>query len=374
MNATLKNDLNYLLLILLSALIFVLDLVTPIGTADGIGYIAVVLFTIRIEAKSATVTAIMACVILTVLGYFLSPSGENAYIGITNRVLSAAGIITAGVIIIRYKEALFSIRDKKNKLKEQVNERTAALEKSLDELRISLEKQEETNTLKTQFISTVSHEFRTPLATIQTSVFLINKYMELGDKEKQALHIDRIKRNIISLTEMMDDVLLVSRQGEQKVNALAEDLDISHLVSTTIDEMNVLVKKGQSIEYVYSGDDIFTFDHKVLLHIIENLISNAIKFSAPGQTINVSTEVTSGMLYLSVQDYGIGISEEDQKHLYERFFRAHNASNIQGTGLGLHIVYNYVKMFGGNIQCISKAGEGTKFVVGLNAVPSPVAA
>ena len=109
--------------------------------------------------------------------------------------------------------------------------------------------------------------------------------------------------------------------------------------------------------------DAVKVDKRLMANIVSNLLSNAIKFSPENSPIYLKYEKRDGTFFFSIKDSGIGIPEEDQQHLFQRFFRAKNASNIQGTGLGLNIVAKYLELMGGKISCESAIGEGTTFVV-----------
>ncbi|TAL63297.1 MAG: PAS domain-containing sensor histidine kinase [Bacteroidetes bacterium] len=257
-------------------------------------------------------------------------------------------------------------------LEKRVKERTMILEEAIselnqtkEELNDALQKEKELNDLKSRFVSMASHEFRTPLATILSSLSLATKYSEKGDKENQAKHINRIKTSIGNLTDILNDFLSISKFEEGKISASPEKLNIKEFVSELLKEVQSIVKTGQNLDYTHSGYAETVSDKKFLRHILLNLLSNAIKFSPEGKSIVLKTEVNKSHFIFSVKDSGIGISEEDQKHLFERFFRAHNATNIQGTGLGLNIVSKYVEMLDGTIDFKSALAKGTTFTIHL---------
>jgi signal transduction histidine kinase len=209
-----------------------------------------------------------------------------------------------------------------------------------------------------------SHEFRTPLATVLSSLSLVAKYGEQGEKDKQNKHITRIKTSVTHLTDILNDMLSISKLEEGAVSVSRENFDIKEFVLELIREMRPVCKPGQALNYNHTGEDTRVYlDKKILRHIIFNLISNAIKFSPENKEINVSTETKDDRTILSVQDSGIGIAKEDQKHLFERFFRGQNASNIQGTGLGLNIVAKYVEILDGAIEVDSELEKGTTFKI-----------
>ncbi len=260
-------------------------------------------------------------------------------------------------------------------LEKRVRDRTLILEEALQELgksredlKTALYQERELNELKTRFVSMASHEFRTPLATILSSLSLVSKYGELNDKEKQTKHIDRIKTAIVHLTDLLNDMLSLSKLEEGMVPVKMEEINLKELAGGLILEMQSISKPGQEIRYKHSGDTETVQDKKVLKHILFNLISNAIKFSPEGKPIDISVEADPQRLMITVKDSGIGISEHDQKHLFERFFRANNATHIQGTGLGLNIVAKYVELLDGKIKVESKLDAGTIFIVELPIV------
>ena len=128
-------------------------------------------------------------------------------------------------------------------------------------------------------------------------------------------------------------------------------------------DVKEILKPGQQLEFAHTGIDDFYTDKRLMKNIMLNLISNAIKFSPDDGVIEISCTNTTGQVVLSVKDSGIGISKEDQEHLFERFFRARNAANIQGTGLGLHIVSKYIELLNGKIELQSEENNGTIFTI-----------
>ncbi len=257
-------------------------------------------------------------------------------------------------------------------LEKRVKDRTMILEEALqqleisrEELRISLEKEKELNEMKSRFVSMASHEFRTPLATILSSLTLVSKYGELDQKEKQQRHIQRIKTSIAYLTDLLNDVLSISKLEEGKIRVSPENMDIEDFTEQVMQELQAVAKRGQQVVYQHTGTKMVTQDKKILRIIFFNLVSNAIKFSPEAYPVEVTTKATSNQLDITIKDSGIGISAEDQEHLFERFFRGNNVTNIQGTGLGLNIVARYLEILGGEIHVSSKLNEGTTFIIQL---------
>ncbi len=259
-----------------------------------------------------------------------------------------------------------------NELENRVKSRTMILEealheleKSREELKDALEKEKELNELKTRFVSMASHEFRTPLATILSSLSLARKYGENGDNDNQLRHINRIKSSVSHMTDILNDMLSLSKLEEGRIMVVPETIQLSDFISEIVQELQSVAKKNQTIQYFHNGLLEVFLDIKILKNILLNLISNAIKFSLDDKPIEVYSSVNKDEIVLKVIDHGIGIPEEDQEHLFERFYRAVNATNIQGTGLGLNIVAKYVELLNGTIIFESKLNVGTTFVIKL---------
>lgn len=257
-------------------------------------------------------------------------------------------------------------------LEKKVSDRTLvlretlhALEKSKDELAAALEKEKELNDLKTRFLSMASHEFRTPLSTILSSVTLISKYTQSEEQDKRDRHIHRIRESVNNLTYILEDFLCLGKIEEGKINANFEWDNISEFVEKICEEKQDIAKTGQHIVHVHEGELCGWMDKYIVRNILINLINNAIKFSPEHSTICVVSIVGNAQLILQVKDEGIGISKEDQQHLFDRFFRGSNAMNIQGTGLGLHIIARYLEIIDGKINFKSELGKGSNFTVTL---------
>ncbi len=257
-----------------------------------------------------------------------------------------------------------------NELENQVKKRTMILEEAINELEKTkielhnaLEKERVLNEMKSRFVSMASHEFRTPLATILSSLSLVKKYGELKEDEKQATHINKIKLSINNLTDILNDVLSVSKLDEGKVSYSPEEFELEEFIKETVADLQGLTKNGQKIIYQHKGKSLVWLDKKVLRHVLFNLVSNAIKFSEENKKILVSTSLQNKNLELLVSDEGMGIPKADQEHLFERFFRGRNATNIQGTGLGLNIVGKYIELMNGTIDFKSVENKGTTFIL-----------
>ncbi|MCW3123854.1 MAG: hypothetical protein JWQ38_3346 [Flavipsychrobacter sp.] len=236
--------------------------------------------------------------------------------------------------------------------------------KAETELRAALEKEKELNELKSRFVSMASHEFRTPLSAVLSSAYLLSRYEKTEEQPQREKHIQRIVSSVTSLTEILNDFLSVGKIEEGNIEANYKEYDIKEQMHEIVQEVQHLLKKEQTISYQHNGTTSSVYmDASMMKHIVINLLSNAIKFSSEQSIIELLTETTKGKLALSVKDYGIGIPEEDIHNLSKRFFRSSNVTNIQGTGLGLHIVSKYAELMNGIINCKSELGTGTKFTI-----------
>lgn len=253
------------------------------------------------------------------------------------------------------------------KLGNEITERQAveeALRRSEAELRALLEKEKELSELKTRFVSMASHEFRTPLSTILSSVELVEAYQNTEQQPKREKHIGRIKNAVTYLTSVLNDFLSLSKLEEGRIEVQPAFFAFGEFCQEIISELELHLKPGQTIVYDSTENDHTVFlDKRCLRHILFNLISNAIKYSPENSPIECTTKMEGGMLSIIIRDPGIGIPENDQKYLFTRFFRAHNVENIKGTGLGLNIMRRYVEMLKGSVRFESKEGVGTVFYV-----------
>lgn len=270
--------------------------------------------------------------------------------------------------ILDLNEALeLKVVERTNELEEVVNELLKINSKLHDreiELKVALEKEKELNVLKSRFVSMASHEFRTPLSTILSSATLASRYEEPNQADKRAKHLDRIKNAVENMTGILNDFLSLSKLEEGKTNLLKVDILLSDICEETLDSIQMIKKNGQKIIYHHTDKQrkIYT-DKNILKNIIFNLLSNAIKYSSEGSKIECYIDSDAKYTIFTVKDEGIGIPEAEQKFMFERFYRASNAENIQGTGLGLNIVKSYLDLLNGDINFESVQGVGTSFTV-----------
>ncbi|WP_077130361.1 PAS domain-containing sensor histidine kinase [Spirosoma montaniterrae] len=263
-------------------------------------------------------------------------------------------------------------------LEQKVADRTHALmntleqlEQSRDELTRALAAERELGELKSRFVSMASHEFRTPLTTVLTSAALIEKYTTTEQQDKRLRHLDRIRASVNHLNDILEEFLSVGRLEEGRIEPHPAETDVPKLIAETVADMQGMLKEGQTVQTDVLCDCPVWLDSSLLRKVMVNLLSNAIKYSGPGSVVTIRCHCAEEQLTLVVADQGIGIPKDDQEHLFGRFFRAKNATNIAGTGLGLHIVGRYVELLGGTVSLTSEPGVGTTVTVVLHSLKNP---
>jgi signal transduction histidine kinase len=231
---------------------------------------------------------------------------------------------------------------------------------------LALEKERELGELKSRFVTMASHEFRTPLTAILSSTFLLENYTaEDFDKEK-TVHTNRIKRSVNNLTVILNEFLSLEKLEENKVKVVNSDINVPEFINDLIWEMEVVRKDDQMVRYEHrSQKTILPLDHHLFGSIVTNLISNSLKYSGRGATVEIFSEIKEDAVSVVVTDPGIGIPVNEHRHIFGRFYRASNATNFEGTGLGLHIVQKYVHLLKGTIGFESAENRGTTFTVWL---------
>lgn len=281
--------------------------------------------------------------------------------------------VFAGFIhdLSQQKEAENRLMQYTQHLEELVKDRTISLNETIEELTLakeevsqSLEKEKELGQLKSRLLSMASHEFRTPLSSIQLSNSLLERYTEKLEDEKVGRHLQKIKNAVSNLTTILDDFLHVEKAEAGKIEVTVSTFDLTIFGRETVEEMQLLAKKKQHITYSHTGtENLVRLDRNLLKNCCINLLSNAIKYSGEETDIQFTTEINSEAVKITIEDNGIGIPEAEQKHLFEAFFRAQNTGNIPGTGLGLNIVSRYVSLMQGTVTCMSAENQGTIFTL-----------
>jgi len=237
-----------------------------------------------------------------------------------------------------------------------------------EEARRSLVRERELSDLKTRFVSLASHEFRTPLATILSSIEIIDDFgPTLPENERREL-IRLVKGAVGRVMGMLDQVELIGRAEADQLEFRPEPQDVEPLVASIAREVEQAQGRRNSVRIVAGGVTTRrTLDAKLLFHILGNLVGNALKYSPAGAEISLDIAADDQAIVFRVADRGMGIPAEDQPRIFESFHRARNVGNVQGTGLGLSIVKQCVDLHGGTVTFESKVGIGTTFVVRIAA-------
>ena len=237
------------------------------------------------------------------------------------------------------------------------------------ELHRVLQQQQELNVLKSRVITTASHEFRTPLATISSSTGLLERAVDKMSAEQRQRHFDKITVSVGQIVKLLDAALMFGQADSDRLDFKPEPMDLASFCQELLGNIHVPAHPTHQLTFSSTGTcPIALADKQLLRVIVDNLVSNAVKFSPPGSPVHVSLTCEQGHVKLQVEDHGIGIPQEDQKYLFEPFHRAENVGTLPGTGLGLALVKKAVKLHGGTVDFISTTvssgnGSGTTFLV-----------
>lgn len=268
---------------------------------------------------------------------------------------------TSGDRIYRLRGVLLSNEDNGQML---VVENNITKEKKAEqEVFATLEKERELNELKTNFVSMASHEFRTPLSSILSSASLVERYTESEHQKNRLKHVDKIRANVKNLTAILNDFLSIEKIEAGLINYNPTEINVNEFFNSLVEDMDLSFKGNQQIKIENNlGKETILSDEFLLQNVLINLLSNAIKYSSDDVVLKIEDE---GGIQISVIDKGIGVSEKDQKDLFNRFFRASNVGEIQGVGLGLIIVKRYTEIMGASLSFESEINRGSTFKIKL---------
>ena len=244
-----------------------------------------------------------------------------------------------------------------------VYDRTAELNLANIELKKAYDTELELSQLKGRLVSMASHEFKTPLSTILSSISLIERYSSETDQEKRVKHFDRIKSAVKNMNNILIDFLSLDKMESGFSLREAGEINLTDFIDGLTEELSPLLLSNQHIIFSHQGKKDMLVDSHLLKNILINLLSNAIKYSPEDKDIILKTQYYTNVLEIEVTDHGIGIPEEDKVHMFERFFRAGNADNYEGPGLGLTLIKRYLDILGGSIRFESEMNKGTSFFV-----------
>lgn len=275
------------------------------------------------------------------------------------------GVIAMGWIFLLRRQML-QLRASEERLEERVAERTAELLESESALLKALEREKELNQLKSNFVSLVSHEFRTPLEVILTSSDILDRYLDRLTPERRANCLGTIRSSVKRMGGMMEDVLLLGRVEAGRLEFKPEPVDLPVFCERIVDEILSATLHRCPIELRYEGDLAGARgDETLLRHLLTNLLSNGVKYSPPDRAVRLEVARAGRDVIITVADQGRGIPESDRGRLFQSFQRGSNVSDTPGTGLGLLLVQKCVDVHGGSISFESEEGRGTSFRAAL---------
>jgi PAS domain S-box-containing protein len=284
---------------------------------------------------------------------------------------------TCSTLIVAYKNEIISATERleserlkeafTNELEIKVVERTKDLQRIQKELSISLEKEKTLSDLKSRFVSTASHQFRTPLTVIQSNMGILSMQIDLiDDAIKPAFEKanSRIATQIDRMTTMMNDVLILGKINAGSIVLVLEPINLVELCREIIDNYNQIQEDQREMIFTILGTpSTLNLDSGLISHAISNFVSNAFKYSLDRQEPEMKLVFNDDSIKLSIIDHGIGIPKGDLTNLFEPFYRASNVVEIMGTGLGTSIAKEYVELNNGTIQVKSTIDEGSTFIL-----------
>lgn len=230
----------------------------------------------------------------------------------------------------------------------------------------ALKKERELGELKSRFVSMASHEFRTPLSTILSSANLIARQNEPGRESQRLKNVERIRSSVRNLVDILNEFLSLGRLEQGKVSVNKEEFDLVAYMRSIVQELQHAQKPGQRINILAADKQmVVRQDKQFIRNIFLNLVSNSLKYSPEGRPVEVVMRTLGDRFNVKVIDQGVGIPEDEHKHLFDLFFRARNATNIEGTGLGLPIVKKFIDLMQGEIAVESQVDQGTTFSITL---------
>lgn len=251
-------------------------------------------------------------------------------------------------------------------LEQRVLERTAELQQAKEALAVALEQEKELSELKSRIITTISHEYRTPLTAIASSAELLEYYRHKWDEAKQLKHFGRIQSCVKHMTALVNDVLFLNQAEFEKLSCRPTPLNLAAFFQELIDERQASISNKHRLIFTHIGEEEqFLGDAKLLRQILTNLLDNAIKYSPDGGIVSLELMLEETQVIFSCLDEGIGIPFAEHQNLFQSFSRASNVGTIGGTGLGLSIVKKCVDLHEGQIAVESVEGKGAKFTITL---------
>lgn len=240
------------------------------------------------------------------------------------------------------------------------------------ELLATIDKERELGRLKTSFLQMVTHEYRTPLGIITSSAQILEKYFDRLEPAQRQEQLQSIRLSARNLANLLEEVLFLGKTDSGVVVLQPDPVDLPSWLRTVADE--VVAGLGAERVVTVSADEVsgpVVLDERLLRHVMNNLVSNALKYSTLDRPVAITARTADGWVVLSVRDHGIGIPPADRQKLFQMFQRASNVGTISGSGLGLVIVKRCIDLHGGTIDLLDAPGGGTEVVVRLPRRATP---
>lgn len=298
---------------------------------------------------------------------------EKIWFGVNAGAIIKNGKIESVMLVVQditnKKEAEDKVHQQNYDLEEIVNKRTKELKEAKHELEVAYEKEKELGELKSRFVATASHQFRTPLTVIQSSVGVLAMQLDNMDekfKPQFEKSYERIKGQIQRMTALMNDVLVLGKLNSGNIQLDLQSVDILALAKDIVTNYDETQTDGRKMNVIVKGNAYpLILDVKLIEHALSNIISNAFKYSVGKKAPCLTISFEKGKVKIIVQDFGIGIPEKDIRHIFEPFYRASNVKEFPGTGLGTAIIKEYVELNKGTIEVKSELNKGTSFKINL---------
>lgn len=271
--------------------------------------------------------------------------------------------------LVWLETVLSPIKDEGNNLYRVLSvSRDITLRKKAEEdIKLALEKEKNLNELKSNFISTTSHEFRTPLSAILSSTELLEYYSSMWGDEKKKDHFKKIKTSVNNMTLMLNDILSFNKAESSNINFVRANTNIESLCREIVEDFKIRISSKYKVVYEYNSDDkYFSVDSKLLKQALDNLLNNAAKYSDEGSTIVLKVSKDTEKMSFFIYDNGIGIYDSDKDKLFEAFYRGKNALLISGTGIGLPLVKKFADLHNGSVSFENNKPKGTIFKLVIN--------
>ena len=244
-------------------------------------------------------------------------------------------------------------------LEQRVAKRTSELSQAYDKLK-------QLNEVRSRFVAMVCHEFRNPLNNIAFSISSLKRYESLLSAVEKAEYLSDVEVNIDRMTQMTDELLIIGEIETKGISLTADKLDLVGFCQELITEFTQTYPNYQ-FQFESNIACLETeCDSRLLRSILTNILTNAVKYSACDRAIRFKLTTSKKGVIFTIQDYGVGIPQEDLKYIFEPFHRGKNVSNIPGTGLGLNIVKTFIAFLNGEIEIISQLNRGTKVKITIS--------